>query len=177
MRVGRTAVLALALALSGCSAGPATPGDAVPADRVADAPPAAATTAPPVPEPSPPPLAEAIRAWEEVAGEHFRQSAGALGKVSAASAAGDEEAVRDGCTILHDANAVGLQAHLPTPDPALTAELQRMIDDMNSATHACLRFVENRQSADAEVYQDYLARAVEHLGLAKAVLDADRRGR
>ena len=73
------------------------------------------------------------------------------------------------------ANAIGLQRDLPTPDPELTAELQRMIDDMNVATHACLRFVLARNPNDAIVYQDYLARAVDHLDRAKLLLDADLR--
>lgn len=48
-----------------------------------------------------------------------------------------------------------------------------MIDDMNVATHACLRFVIARQSDDTITYQDYLARAVDHLQQAKSIVDAD----
>ena len=48
-----------------------------------------------------------------------------------------------------------------------------MIDDINTATHACLRFVIAREDADATNYRDYLARAVEHLHRAKEFLDAD----
>lgn len=50
-----------------------------------------------------------------------------------------------------------------------------MIDDMNVATHACLRFVIARQSDDTITYQDYLARAVDHLQQAKSIVDADLR--
>ncbi len=119
-------------------------------------------------------LPAAIRAWEAAAGDHFSESARALEGISEAAAAGDESAVRAGCDLLHDTNTVGLQRHLPTPDPALTAELQRMIDDMNTATHACSRFANARDFTDAGVYQDYLGRAVEHLNAAKAILDRDR---
>ena len=117
----------------------------------------------------------AMREWEALAGDHFKKSARALQQVSEAAEAGDEAAVRSGCQQLHDANAIGLQRDLPTPDPELTAELQRMIDDMNVATHACLRFVLARNPNDAIVYQDYLARAVDHLDRAKLLLDADLR--
>lgn len=123
------------------------------------------------------PEAAAIRDWEARTGDLFKRSAHALHQVSEASDAGDEAAVRSGCQQLHDANAVELQRLLPTPDPDLTAQLQRMIDDMNVATHACVRFVIARQPADSTNYQDYLARAVDHLQQAKAILDADlRRG-
>lgn len=120
-----------------------------------------------------PSLADAIRRWEDEAGDHFEQSARALERVSEAADSGDEAAVRSGCAILHDTNSIGLQGHLPTPDPELTEQLQRMIDDMNSATHACLRFALERDAADAANYQDYLSRAVAHLQQAKVILQAD----
>jgi hypothetical protein len=120
-------------------------------------------------------MSAAMREWEVAAGDHFKESARALQRVSEASGAGDEAGVRTGCETLHDTNALGLQQHLPTPDPDLTAQLQKMIDDMNTATHACLRFILARQPQDASNYQDYLARAVDHLQSAKAILDADLR--
>jgi hypothetical protein len=91
-----------------------------------------------------------------------------------ASAAEDEAGLRAGCQRLHDANSIGLQEDLPTPDPQLTAEVQRMIDDMNVATHACLRFALGRDPTDAGNYQQYLGRAVEHLQRARAILTAAR---
>lgn len=121
-----------------------------------------------------PSRAEAIREWEAIAREHFKESATALQDVTAASSAEDEEALRSGCQRLHDTNSTGLQRDLPTPDPLLTAELQRMIDDMNVATHACLRFALGRKPVDADNYREYLARAVEHLYRAKAILTAAR---
>ena len=67
--------------------------------------------------------------------------------------------------------------HLVPSDPALTAELQRMIDDVNIATHACMRFADGHEATDAAIYQDYMSRAVEHLHRAKAILEADLRER
>lgn len=125
----------------------------------------------------PPSLAAATREWEAVAGDHFEQSARALEKVAAASATGDDSGLVGGCAELHDTNTVGLQGHLPTPDPALTAELQRMIDDVNIATHACMRYADGHEATDAAIYQDYMSRAVEHLHRAKAILEADLRER
>ena len=159
------------------------PGCQAPSPGVASPPTASesrATTSPPGSESTPPArspgsdLSAAIRAWESAAGDHFRESARALEQVSAGTDAEDESAIRAGCERLHETNSLGLQGHLPTPDPDLTAELQRMIDDINVATHACLRFVLGRRHVDATSYQQYLARAMDHLDRAKEVLDADR---
>ena len=122
---------------------------------------------------SPSALTVAMREWESRAGDHFTESARALDQVSQAAERGEEAGVRMGCQRLHDINAVGLQADLPTPDPALTAELQRMIDDVNTAAHACLRFADSRNDDDAATYQTYLARAIDHLTTAKQILNED----
>ncbi|HTY28899.1 MAG TPA: hypothetical protein VMD51_12290 [Mycobacterium sp.] len=122
---------------------------------------------------SPSALTVAMREWESRAGDHFTESARALDQVSQAAERGEVAGVRMGCQRLHDTNAVGLQADLPTPDPALTAELQRMIDDVNTAAHACLRFADSRNDDDATTYQTYLARAIDHLTAAKQILNED----
>lgn len=122
---------------------------------------------------STPSLASAMRQWEVAAGAHFTASGKALQQVSEATEAEDEAAMQTACKQLHDTNTIGLQQHLPSPDPLLTDQLQRMIDDIDTATHACLRFVQDRHTVDATTYQDYLARAVEHLHRAKGILDAD----
>lgn len=137
--------------------------------------PSTMTTAPSPPPPAPTSRADTIREWEARAGEHFTQSAAALEKVAAASSAEDEASLRSGCQQLHDTNSIGLQDDLPTPNQKLTNELQRMIDDMNVATHACLRFALARSTVDADTYQEYLGRAVEHLHRAKAILNTLRK--
>ncbi|TXI39380.1 MAG: hypothetical protein E6Q56_06965 [Mycobacterium sp.] len=166
--------VALTVAAGGCAAERTVVGSGTRSSAPDEPAPAISQQAEPSPQPS---LAAAMREWEAVAGDHFKDSARALEKVSAAAGVGDDSAVRAGCTDLHDTNIVGLQGHLPTPDPALTAELQRMIDDVNIATHACLRFADGRDLAEAVTYQEYLGRAVEHLQRAKGILAADLRGR
>lgn len=161
----RPALLVAILALA-CGCARTTP----PANPPPPAPAVTATATAP-----PPSMADATRTWEARTGDLFKRSGRALQQVSDATDADDEAAVRSGCQQLHDINAVELQRLLPTPDPELTAELQRMIDDMNVATHACLRFVIARQPDDTLTYQDYLTRAVDHLHQAKVILDADLR--
>lgn len=175
MRIAHWLPVAVAALVCGCSTGNPTtsePPAAVPSTAAS----ATASTPQITTTPSTPPSsrAEAIREWESRAREHFKESATALEQVSQASAADDEAGLRTGCQRLHDTNAIGLQEDLPTPDPQLTAEVQRMIDDMNVATHACLRFALGRDPADAGNYQEYLARAVDHLQRAKAILTAAR---
>lgn len=160
-----TLIMASALLLSGCAPAPVES----PPESTAQMTTTATTTSA-----APPSLSTAIREWEAIAGSHFRESAAALRRVNEATDSGDAAGVSSGCEALHDTNTIGLQGDLPTPDPELTAELQRMIDDMNSATHACLRFTLGRHHEDAANYQDYLGRAVEHLQRAKTILEADR---
>ena len=136
---------AVALHTSACSAQQTAP-STTPADETPLTTATTTTSAAPT-------LAEAMRQWESVAGDHFTESGTALQQVSEASSAGDEEALRSACTKLHDTNTVGLQRDLPTPDPRLTDELQRMIDDINTATHACLRFALAREDVDAQNYR------------------------
>lgn len=171
-RRGRAAVLALAavsLTATGCSAPPDRP-----APEVATSPTIAASPSSSAePTPTTTSLATAMRQWEERARNHFTQSSEALQQVSDASSAEDAAALGSGCQKLHDTNTVGLQRDLPTPDPRLTERLQRMIDDINTATHACVRFVLAREEVDAATYRDYLARAVDHLHEAKQILEAD----
>lgn len=169
MTAARWLPVVIAVLVGGCAGGT----DSSPASSSAvGGAPMSETVSPPASSSTPPSRAEAIREWEAIAREHFKESAAALQDVSEASTAQDEEALRSGCQRLHDTNSVGLQRDLPTPDPLLTAELQRMIDDMNIATHACLRFALGRKPADADNYRAYLARAVEHLYRAKAILTA-----
>lgn len=117
-----------------------------------------------------PSIARQIEEWKARAGDHFTVSGKALEDISRSSAVGDEAGLWSGCQQLHDTNSIGLQEDLPTPDRMLTAELQQMIDDMNSAAHACLRFVLARNPVEADVYQNYLARAIDHLLRAKVIL-------
>jgi len=167
--VGGLLLAAVTLSPTACTAQRATP----PASTVPTPEAPASSSRTTAAAPAPVSLADEMRQWEALAGDHFTASGKALQQVSEASAAGDEAALRSGCTQLHDANTLGLQRDLPTPDRRLTDELQRMIDDINTATHACLRFVVAREEADATNYRDYLGRAVEHLHRAKEYLDAD----
>jgi hypothetical protein len=176
MRTAHWLPVTVAALVCGCTAGnPTTPAPSSAGPSTAAGVTASAThqsTA--TPSTSPSSSAEAIREWESIAREHFKESATALEQVSEASADEDEAGLLAGCQRLHDTNSIGLQEDLPTPDPQLTAEVQRLIDDMNVATHACLRFALGRDPTDAGNYQQYLTRAVEHLQRAKAILAAAR---
>lgn len=168
MTAARWLPVVMAALVGGCAGGT----DSSPASSSAGGGAPISTTVTPATSTQPPSQADAVREWEAIAREHFKESATALQEVAEASSGEDEEALRSGCQRLHDTNSIGLQRDLPSPDPLLTAELQRMIDDMNVATHACLRFALGREPADADNYREYLGRAVEHLYRAKAILTA-----
>lgn len=169
--MGRWSIFALvAVACAACSSTPTpVPAPAAPATTTTPAS-TAGTTATTTPGTTTPSLATRIDDWKLRAGEHFSDSADALEGVSRASATEDEAGLLTACQQLHDANSIGLQEDLPTPDRRLTDELQKMVDDMNVAAHACLRFVLGRDARETDIYQEYLARAVEHLQRAKVIL-------
>lgn len=60
----------------------------------------------------------------------------------------DSIAFNDACQRIHDAAAVGVPAHLPAPDPQISAELSAAADDAHSASHMCL-------AAIAQTHNDY----------------------
>jgi hypothetical protein len=121
-------------------------------------------------------LAPAIRDWKKRATEHLQESARDLDAVASADQAQDVAGVRAGCQRLHDANTVGLQADLPSPDPAVTAAIQSMIDDINTAAHACMTFTTTMNPADADAYQNYLDQAMTHLQTGLDIVNRDLAG-
>lgn len=167
--MGRWSTFAIvAVACAGCaSTSTPVPTPATPATTPGTT---QATTQATSPGTTTPSLATRIDDWKLRAGEHFSDSADALEGVSRASATEDEAGLLTACQQLHDANSIGLQEDLPTPDRRLTDELQKMIDDMNVAAHGCLRFVLGRDVRETDIYQEYLARAVDHLQRAKVIL-------
>jgi hypothetical protein len=147
-----------------------------PAVRVESSPTTGSTTTT-APRATVSPRVAAMREWKSRASEHFRESAVALQQVSDAADVGNIAALRGACQLLHDTNSVGLQTDLPSPDASLTAEIQRMIDDINVAAHACLRFAGSENPDDVSTYQKYLSRAMDHLNMAKTIMDRDLAGR
>jgi hypothetical protein len=82
----------------------------------------------------------------------------------------DIGALRSACSSVHDEQTINLQAHLPTPDPALTSALQSEIDDVNTAMHICMSLGPNSTSADLEQADSFMQQASDHMRTADAIL-------
>ena len=80
----------------------------------------------------------------------------------------DQAALEKSCQEMHDAGAVRLRAHLPAPDPDLTAELDAAINDAHDAAHMCLAALADSQNNYAGEFVSNLDQADKHL---KAALD------
>ena len=87
--------------------------------------------------------------------------------------ADDINALRSACSAVHDEQAVGLQAHLPTPDPALTAALQSEINDFHTAMHMCMSLGPNSTPEDLERADSFVDQAIEDLKAVNDILVED----
>jgi hypothetical protein len=83
----------------------------------------------------------AIQEWWSGAHEHFTELQNALDDAQRALDRLDGTGFEAACQQMHDAGEVGLQAHLPAPDPDLTSELRAAIEDAHAAAHLCLSVV------------------------------------
>lgn len=68
---------------------------------------------------------------------------------------GDRPGLTAACQRMHDIAAVELVAHLPAPQPDLSAELEAAATDAHAAAHMCLSVLEQTQNSyDAEFVSD-----------------------
>ncbi|MGZ4564244.1 MAG: hypothetical protein ACXVX6_11860 [Mycobacterium sp.] len=87
--------------------------------------------------------------------------------------ADDINALRSACSAVHDEQTVGLQAHLPTPDPDLTAALQSEINDFHTAMHMCMSLGPNSTPEDLERADSFVDQAIEDLKVVNDILVED----
>jgi len=112
--------------------------------------------------------AVAMQQWWSAAHEHFDELQRAVNDTQAALEHHDDSAFAPSCQKMHDAGAVNLRAHLPAPDPDLTAELDAAINDAHEAAHMCLSAINQSQNNYAGEFVSNLDQAERHL---KAALD------
>lgn len=111
--------------------------------------------------------------WYAQAKEHFDNTRNYMQAVIEAINANDLAATRSACSSAHDELASNLQAHLPTPDPALTTALQSEIDDVHTAMHICISLGSNSTKADLEQADSLLRQAELHMRTVDAILATD----
>ena len=117
----------------------------------------------------------AVQEWWSGAQEHFTELQNALEDSQRAVDRFDGPALEAACPRMHDAAAVDLPAHLPTPDPDLTSELTAATADAHTASHMCLSAVAGSENnyhgefaADVEQADKHLTKAQELINKALA---------
>ncbi|MGD1240826.1 hypothetical protein [Mycobacterium seoulense] len=111
--------------------------------------------------------------WYSQAQEHLANTANHMQAVVDAIKANDLGALRSACSAVHDEQTIGLQAHLPTPDPALTKALQSEINDFHTATHLCMSLGPNSTLADLDQADLFTQRAIDDLKTVNDILVED----
>lgn len=114
-----------------------------------------------------------VAEWYAQAQEHFTNTAKSMQAVVDAIKANDINALRSACSAVHDEQTIGLQAHLPTPDPALTAALQSEIRDFHTATHICMSLGPNSTPADLDQADSFTQQAIDDLKTVNDILVED----
>ncbi|WP_102417144.1 hypothetical protein [Mycobacterium sp. 4858] len=111
--------------------------------------------------------------WYAQAKVHFDNTRNYMQAMIDAINAKDVAATRSACSSAHDELAINLQAHLPTPDPALTTALQSEIDDVHAAMHICMSLGPNSTSADLANADSVMQQATLHMKTVDAILATD----
>ncbi|MFG1930673.1 hypothetical protein ACGFK1_08435 [Mycobacterium sp. NPDC048908] len=116
----------------------------------------------------------AMQQWWSVAQEHFDALQSAVDDTRKGLANQDEAVLRKSCQDMHDAGAVDLRAHLPTPNPDLTAEIDAAINDAHEASHMCLAAISGSLNNYAGEFDADLEQADKHLQAALAMINKGR---
>ncbi|WP_156669555.1 hypothetical protein [Mycobacterium sp. E3339] len=111
--------------------------------------------------------------WYSQAEVHLANTTKFMQAAVEAIEANDVNALKSACSAVHDEQTIGLQAHLPTPDPALTAALQSQINDFHTATHLCMSLGPNSTPEDLDRADSFVHQAIEDLRTVNDILVDD----
>jgi hypothetical protein len=114
----------------------------------------------------------AIREWWSTASESFDEVEDAVATANhAVEKQLDPKMIEDTCQQLHDAAQVKLQAHLPSPDPDLTAEIAAAIQDIHNASHMCLSVIAGSMNSYGGEFSSNLQQGEKHLEAASKIIN------
>lgn len=114
----------------------------------------------------------AIRQWWSTTREHFDELKDAVDTANGAVEKQlDPKLIEDSCQQMHDAADVKLQAHLPSPDQDLTAELGAAIQDLHAAAHMCLSVIAGSMNSYGGEFASDLQQGDKHLDAALSIIN------
>lgn len=112
--------------------------------------------------------------WESGAGEHVEFLHDSLEDAKQNVRQFDKFGLERSCQKIHDASVVDLRAHLPAPDPDLTAELDAAIDDAHALGHMCISAMSGSPNNYDMEFTTNLDQALEHLDAAKDIATKEK---
>jgi hypothetical protein len=115
---------------------------------------------------------DALRAWHNAALVPLQEIRDAADKISKAAEAFDLTTMGMACQEQHDA-VEQAQQHMPSPDPDLTAQLQKALSDYSAATTICTTAIANRNLDDFAQGTTLLREANTYMDNAAKILDID----
>jgi hypothetical protein len=120
------------------------------------------------PPPAPPTGEAAVQQWWTGARQHVTDLQDAVDNAQQSMGRLDKVGLQRACQQIHDSAVVGLQAHLPAPDPDLSAELAAAIADAHTTSHMCLSAMAGSANNYDVEFMTYLDQVAKHL---KAAVD------
>lgn len=116
---------------------------------------------------------DAVDAWWETTQVPAQELRDAMNKIATAADLGDPTTMGINCQ--EAKNAVeGFQQHLPSPDPDLTAQLQKALSDYSAAAAICTTAVENHNFDDLAQAGNLIREGNTYMDNATNILQRDR---
>jgi hypothetical protein len=109
-----------------------------------------------------------VLAWAERASDAAQDIESAVKRVQGAVAAGDVAGAKAACEQMSDANQ-RLNALLPTPVPALTSEVQAVVDEIGAAASICLNAGSTAEQAEIDAFTSHVNAAMAHYARAREI--------
>jgi hypothetical protein len=122
-------------------------------------------------EPPPADVHTSTQHWWLVTRPSFDELRNTLLDTRSALQRQDAPALATSCHKLHDAAEVRLRAHLPAPEPELTAELDAAINDAHDAAHMCLAAISGSENNYAGEFRSALDQADRNLTAALMIVN------
>lgn len=113
----------------------------------------------------------ALQRWWSETSKDFAATRDASDDVQHAIDRLDPIGLETSCQRLHDAADVKLKAHLPSPEPELTAEISAAIEDYHMAAHMCLSAAAGSVNSYVGEFQSYKDEANRHMKAAQDIIN------